>query len=121
MNRVWSFFLKMLVGRMQPALLAVIRQVQTGPRGKFPKSARATGVPSASRMAAAVTRSITGFAPTLNGANLLRRLPGRPEQGIDQVIAGVGQDAASSHLGVESPAAFLAGQACSTRAEPERP
>ena len=76
----------------------------------MPETARVTGVPSASRMAAAVTRSISGLAPGLDRADLLRLLSGGPEQGVDQMVAGIGQDAASGHLGVESPAAFLRGQ-----------
>ena len=76
----------------------------------MPETARATGVPSMSRMPAAVTRSIDAVALALDGAHLAGLLSRGPEQRVDQVIAGVRQDAASSHLGIESPAAFFAGQ-----------
>ena len=57
---VGSFFLKMLVGGMQPARPRRSTSAQSRPPGEMPETASETGVPSASRIAAAVTRSIPG-------------------------------------------------------------
>ena len=77
---------------------------KSGP-GETPEIASAARVPSARRMAAAVTRSMSGSRRLCTAPTYCGGLAGGPEQGVDQVVADVGEDAAAGGLRVEPPGA----------------
>ena len=71
-----------------------------------PERARVAGTSPARRIVAAVTTSRPVGKLALRGEDVVRGQAGHPQQGVHQVVAGVGQESPAGDLGVEPPRAF---------------
>src|SRR5262249_16844725 len=93
------------VGGSEPAELAEVLEREQG-SGRDPGDGQGRGGPVGQADRRGGDQVDAGVPLTLDGGDLPGDLACSPEQGADQMMADVGEDAAADHLAIEPPGAL---------------